>query len=665
MAEVFFAFIKGYLAMMATLGAFYFVGHLFLKAVHGFLIFEAFYARIFIKVFVGLLLVVFVYSSVATCLKTVSLGYILVLGSLFCELYLLKKKKISLHLASVESSNFKNEIGGLLLISLFVYSWFARIILNSDSVLGYSLMDRDKVYYSNIAMMIGETGEENRFGINNLLLGSGGMQPYHYLDLWLCDIGTLIGRNVHIVSFYLFVYPLLNILSVMGILALMERFTRINFLKQMFALVLLFAGAFYFNYKSPEFMNAVNIGESPMEFYGEKYAAFYPFVILCFLLFTSEIMPALAVLLFLPVVSVSLMPATVCGLILFSMLLFFRQKISGKELLRLGGYTFILFLFLGTIYSSSQKNNPYLQNDLLYYTDLHGPDWKSIKVFLAELFFRIEQNPLRLILLHLPFLILAFVLCFKKASCHKMKELFWLVFSIVASGLILFGSFYKLFDSIQFYTNVLIILNVFCIYIFLNWCFGDFSIGRKIKIAVAAIVFCLLAFKIYSAVWVLNEHSKENEIYSQEYLANIKKISASERSGLATMFGGVAVEDKFYSFDKSGVNLFYQPFLKQFHPPVDLNVFEINDYSTLPEVASIQKACVESSPFFLFVKGQKQKGQFTNIYQSRLDFINRNAISFIVVSKYAEVDSLLEKRIVFQFKDERSGERFISLKEIR
>ncbi|MGZ6490112.1 MAG: hypothetical protein ACXVDU_08975 [Bacteroidia bacterium] len=608
--------------------------------------------------------VIVIYSFGRASFKTVSYGYVLAAVFVFTELYLLKKNKGQLYIRAYRNEiNEKAQLLGLGVLSFLILLWFSRMILSTGNDFGFFILDRDAAYYSNLSMMLGETGEENRTGINNLFVDTGGIQPYHYLDLWLGDFGALLSGSTHIVSLYLFVYPILTFISLLGILAFIEKLRKITFLNQLFALLLLFMGGVYLNYHDPDYFFDVNLAGAPMEYEWVKYTAIYPFVILSFLFFAESTLPALATLFFLPVVSISFAPGIITGSICFGILQVILRKIEWKELLRLLVYSVILILFFKIVYGTSAKQNPYLQNGVLVYTDIHSWNFTSFKIFLVELFYRIKGCPLRLAVLHLPFLICFIWMYYTGNIKQWFKDLAWLVLLVIGTSMIFYGTFYKMIDAQQFYSNELTLLNVLCVLICILWFHDLVRIRKPLKLFFSGIILLSLFFKMYVATVNVNSFHNGGNIYSESYLNKLKEIPyGKDKKLLGVMFGGATEEEKFYILDKSGVNLLHQPFLPGFYPGIDLNVFDIKDYCVVPEISSIQKANVEVSPFYRFVMQQKQTNDFVSVAQSRLDFINKYHITYLVISRYVSIDSLLQKRIVSELIDEKSGERFVKLK---
>ncbi len=622
----------------------------------------------------GLVLFTLVYSVYVTALKTVNLALPLVFLFLGVELYFYRKQHRQAFSLSVITSATKRDeknrlkkIAGLLLLSLLIYSWFAYIIINPQSEFGFFLPDKGKIYYANMADML-STGQENRWGVNNVLSDYyKGVAPYHYFELWISNLFSVFTRAPCIVALYLFVYPLLNFVTALGLLALVEKVSVVNFLKQISVLLLLFVSGFYFNSVSPDFSYSMNFGESPMEYMGEKYVSYYPFIIFYFLLFLEGFfVPALAFLLIVPVISVSTLPGIFASYVLFTAYAFFAKKLNRKEVFRLIMYLVVLCVFLALFYKClGATDNPYFVNGIFYYTDLKSFDFYAIKVFFAELAYRICDNPLKFLLLHAPFVPIV-ILVFRANKKAGYRSLLLFTGILYAVSLLLYGIFYKLFDGIQFYTNDFTFINVFIIFSFILFAYAKTeTTSKKVwQVIISIPVLCLLLYKVYFAFNMHQKNISENQIYSGEYMQSVKKIgeSINNKQLVGALFGGGANEMDVHNDDKSGISCFYLAYVPVFYPTIDLSVFDISDWSREAEVAEVQRASVEQSPLTLLVKEQKRQLKFVSIEESQVDFIKKHKIKYLVISKLARVSKQIEGLIDQQVTDSKSQERFAHLK---
>jgi len=649
-----------YLLFLVFLFIFYGLGHFILR-IAGLSPGNGFYRIFFIKSLTGLTVSVVLFSLFFTSFKSIHLGFLMVALITTYEIYRAKKGRgLVAQVPASQNKNLSASLLPLFFLSLVMYTWFACLLIKWQGDFGYFMPDKDKVYYSNISLLLLLTGQENREGITNLYTANSGTAPYHYFDLWLNALLSFFTRTPPLVVLYLLCFPFVNLLAAMGVLSLFEKRGEIKPLHIIFSFLLLFAGACYFT-GEPKIAYAQNFSETPMEFMGEKFGVFYLFGILALLLFLDEyFIAALSVLLIFPLLSISTLPGCAGGLLLFLLIAGLLKIVSRADILRLFFYLLAVALFIVSFYffTGNIHSNPYLKNGLRVYTDLEEMNFHSLKVAMAELFYRVKLHPWRTFLLHLPFLIPMIWVLRKNGS---LKGLLLLVFCIYLSSLFAFGIFYKLFDASQFYTNNLVFINLSLLLgavLFISSAFDrPMRVTRLIGIL---LIFLLLSGKIFFSVLSHQKNKSRNDIYGDEFLNAITALNTQEKEQVAVLYTAQPGENM-YSEDKNGLQILYLAFMPGMLPAVDLNVFEMNDWSKDPSIAQVQKAYIRSSPFYRFATEQVSRGDFRNIAQSKVDFIKEKKIKYLVLFKGVEVDNEIRPLVKKVIHDERSGHRFLVL----
>ena len=243
-----------------------------------------FFQGFFFRIFTGTLLFMLGFSFVFSKLQTVNLGFLLIVICFLIELK--REQQITIHAIAAEKKRSFGNFFLLIFSILFVYVWSVAIIFKKGEF-GFSPTSIDNVYYATLSENLRLTGEENPFGIANLFSADyHGTIPYHYFELWLNSMFSRITHQKDIVSFQTLTFPLLNLISVIGLFAICEIISKFSW-KWFLVPLFLFVGAFYFNHNNPNYDYTFNFIESPMEYYGEKFSAYYPFIILSFLFFLS------------------------------------------------------------------------------------------------------------------------------------------------------------------------------------------------------------------------------------------------------------------------------------------------------------------------------------------------------------------------------------------
>lgn len=625
---------------------------------------QGLFTRIFIKMLAGLCAAICLYSLLLTAGKTVHVGLLLVFLFLLYEVYRYTRRNnrpVALTASPVAGGTLRDVMRyapQLCLISVFIFAWFARIIVNNGAPLGYNLADKDKIYYAAIADML-SLGQENRAGVYNIMdAGYHGVAPYHYFELWLTNLASRLTAQPAVVSLYLVTYPLLNFISALGILALIERFRAVTWPCILLVVLLLFTSGLYFFQRNPDAWYTMNFAESPLEFMGEKFASYYPFVLLSALFFLeSNMLAGLTTLLFLPIVSISTFPAIVGAVLVFLFILFFRDKGARPDLLRLCLYVLVVAAFLYLFYANfAVKNDPYFKRETLAYTDLAG----GLKVLIAELAARIWTVPFRFILLNLVALG-AGVLAFRYGPAPARK-LFVLSVLIYLVSLLCYGTFYKLFEGVQFYTNALALINA-CLIVSLVIVFAARSFPGRITLYVRSVVLAALVLKFGLALHMHGLVTGRNQVYSDAYLAAVKQMQPAleERSLIGALFASSPPDRNLRHDDKSGVHLPYLAYMPAFYQALDLSVHEISDYYPLEPIAEVQRQAADNTPFGRFIRMEKNLGAFVSYETAQVKFIRAHRIRFLVISAFAQTSQGIESIIKHQVRDEQTGERFVRL----
>ncbi len=534
--------------------------------------------------------------------------------------------------------------------------------------IGFAIKPVDSVYYATLSENLLITGEENMSGIANQFSNHyHGATPYHYFELWLNAFFSLVTNQKHLVSLYLLTYPFLNFISVAGLFAVCETVSKISW-KLLFIPLFLFISALYFDSERTNHNYVSNFIESPMEYYGEKFSSYYPFLILSFLFFLGGYFSAGAVfVLTLPIVSISTSPGIILGILLFLFLSFVFRK-SDKSYKRIFIYVLSIASFLFLFYSLfGNRNIPTLPKpNLFHFTDIEKFDLHSLKIFIAELLYRVHLSPPIFLLLYSPFVLLIIILSStKNQNSFFFKRSTLLISCIYFSGLLFSGTFYKIVHTPQFYTNIIILFHVFfsVSLIILLFSPSEFRKGKVFQNILFVFVILLFCIKLIYCIFVYSVHEEKNNPYSEKYLTELSQIKLPENSNRSGAFLKGKGDYHNLGSKSLGADLgFYLSFMPQFQTTIDISVFEIDSWHPLPQLAEMEKSSVENSIFYLYVQKQKDKNKFVSIEQSQQDFINEFNIKYILVSPHAEMPEFLNKIIKIVIEDEKSKQKFILLK---
>jgi hypothetical protein len=626
---------------------------------------QGFFTRIFTRLLAGLCASVFLVSIATTRGVTVNTGLALVALMLLFELRL-QKKKAGLPpdpgATAVPASGPLRYAPCILLAALFVFTWFARLVLQPGAGAEFLLADKDKIYYATLADML-SLGQENRAGVYNLLDPYyHGAEPYHYFELWLTNLFMKLTGQPATATLYLFTYPLLAFSALAGIMALVERFRQARPLHFLLAAALLFTSGLYFNQREPDAWYTMNFAESPMEFMGEKFGPYYLFLLLAAIFLLKSQPGAAAVsLLFLPVISISTAPTVLCALFIQLGWRLIKRTPDRRSIWRLLAYLALLALFLFSFYRIFGINhNSYLSRGLRYYTDLESPTLTSLKIYLVELYWRVCTVPFRFLLLHalLPLLVL---LVYRRAPAgYRALPVFTLIIYMVS--LLLYGTFYRLFEGVQFYTNNLVFVNVLAI-VTLVILFALPAPGWMHRLCAVSVILALGA-KMVLALGMHNTNRDRSQVYDPAYLAEIRRMTngKGERQLVGAFYADAPPDRDLRHDDRSGINIPYLPYMPGCYPAIDLSAQEIRRFYPLPAIGGAQREAALRSPFMRQVMHEISQGSFKNYQVSQLAFVREHHLRYLVISPNAQVSGELEDLIDAEVRDARSGERFARLR---
>ena len=622
------------------------------------------FTHVFIRLLAGSTVTVLIVSLLVTGARTVHIALLLPAAFLLWELWRMRRETGSAFFGftcAKPAFHASRYIPHLFCASLFLFAWFARLTFDPNSEFGYLLADKDKIYYATLAEML-SLGQENRAGIfNQLDAFYHGTAPYHYFELWLTNIYAQLTATNPATSLYVFTYPFLNLVALLGILALIERYRAVTALYFCLAVLLLFTSGLYLDQHKPDAWYTMNFAESPMEFMGEKFAGYYPFALLAILFFLGGAANlALITLLFVPAVSISTAPGVLLSAGLLALIPVFRKGPARAAHLRLLLYIAAVALFLFCFYQwLGIRENTYLAHSPQYYTDIQDASFKSFKIFFAELLARVWSVPFRFLLLYalLPVLVL---LVYRKAG-NGYRSLLLFTTLVYFISLLLYCAFYKLFEGVQFYTNDLVFVNLFAIVSIVIFLTQARSVPRN---ALGALLILVLTIKVCLSFRMHNLNRDRNQVYSPGYLAAVKHMMSGteERQLVAALYADSPPDRDLRHDDRSGINIPYLPYLPSCYPAVDISANEIRNFFPVRAIGEAQALAARQTPFMRQVMHEIRNGTFKTYQQSQLDFVTKNKIKYLVISPHAQRNQGIEERVVEEVRDTRSGERFVRLR---
>jgi hypothetical protein len=640
-----------YIYLLISLGFFYVIGH---SVLFVFNIKQASNAHInlFSKLAIGVILFVFLYSVIVTKGKTIYLEFIIIGTGM---LYLLKKENLFLNKKQDIKLFFqidKKQGLRLLLETIIVAAgWFLWQQLFCRNI-PYAVPGQDVAYYSKVAEYLNMTGNENAFTTYNLFDSKyNATSPYHYFEIWLTAGLSRAFSTLSIIAYIKLMVPVFLTIISIGIIAIFKIFFKSNYFNLLLPL-LLFSQAIYI---SQFLTNIETFVLNP--FNNPKLLPIYLFITAFFVFYNANRILSFIILLIIPLTFVSTAAGIYSSLTLFALYnLLFKKSLITKAgsflILVLTGVLFTFFLsfyFLtavkGTdVYSAINLNSAFENLPT------------SVNIFGA--------TSLQITYLYLIYFIIFFSFSIiQKIKYVQVSNIIGLLFLIYFTSLITWAVLLQMADSVQVFDNISIpFINMTLVY------FSIILLKELHKKITRLLIFILLisSISIFSAIQ--NYYSQtyfENKMsYSPVYFNSIKELITNDTLNPL----GVSLRGKqdYISWpDKVPIISALGNYLKLMKP--NFNTISLSVHDTPLDSSTIinynrELLQVKSSIFYNFVENQKEKGLFTSISKSQIDFIKVYKIQYGVISKNVVLSTDMNSIIDQTIEDSKTGERFVIFK---
>lgn len=629
---------------------------------------------VFVKVLIGLLSVVIVYSAIKTRGNTIHIGLIVV--AIFYWFQFKPTKVINARKPLFIPYIVKNTKTLLLLfvISLLWYSFYAYWFYSGKH---YAILHFDEVYYSFVSSKIGMFGIEGSAPFYKNC--TAGAQPYHYVELWLtymvstlCKINPLLVISVILKSFF-------TGLLVMGMFALTNLYTK-HIRMYIIAFFSILFGAIVLDY-SPALQMAINAHQVKMLLVA---MFFVWFVILVIKKEAYWFYP----LLMLPFINIATLPVIACVLCIYALFIWFRNH--KQKAIKILISTLGVSLFIALFYAFQSKSET-------AYIELTYSDWKErfLPYYTFNFFIHDTIRYIKHYILYIPyFLPLGFIcIYYRKANKNnfcielweKYKFLIVFFFVSVVCGYILSFIFYPLirYDNMQLISlTSTALLNIF---VFLSFLIA-YTKAPHIKHMKNVLYICMLLCVFYN-VFVFYSTKKHLVFYPEQtrdsaYITNVSNYFTTNNFSVY----GARIQDtsEFTIIDKVSMRnelmsgYWFIPFSTSvnFLYTTSLNTTYIIQADTIKHITKPdermnyfwQKNQTENlaqAPFSVFSYKYQAEHGHTHIDTLQFKFVKKYNIDYLVLSKQAELPTVFNPYIDTVFADKMTGERFVFLKKIQ
>jgi len=626
------------------------------------------YLTLFFQFISGLIFTILIFSIIKSNFRTVNILFIVILIILILKYYksiIWIKSKLFIESVVVLLKRFP-----LVIILAFPFYFFQAFFLLKSGHFNFVTPFIDYIWYNDISEILSKTGQENKELLTNLYFPEfNGINPYHYFELWINAFFIEITNIPGITCLMLFVYPLLYLLSLIGLLSIWEHFSKVNIYKIIICYLLFFIGGIYFdffkNYELLKYSGYLHV--NIFNVWNKKLAVLYPFIILSYLFFIQNKKDiGLIFLLFICIIALGSLPGIAGGIILILILNYWLKFLSKKEF-KYVVISIIVFFFsyLTIFYICGNKNKENVADTAYINILLSSLQFSNLKYIIFKSVFPF----IRVILFFSPFIAFicyVYIIELKNKDVKHFNILYLLVGIILVTGTITSGIAFKLYIGGEFFLWVMPLF-----WVLFNLSFIVYFRHLKLnKYNLPVFLFFISIFGYNLFLDIKNHY--ENKLtssakYSDQYLFTVKKILDNSRiNNYGICFIGQNDIDKING-EKSGnpvslnnkIICFARIFSNKYYGVSNLSILDMS----LNKSNLCDNIWLSSYEFYHFVKLQKRNKIFTSIENSQLDFIDINKVDFAFIYPNAIVPQQFTKKIKYQLIDSVSGEKFVVLKK--
>ena len=197
------------------------------------------YQRTFAKCLIGVVLFTLTISLYHTLGKTILTLFLLIL------IYFIYEKQLSFKNVNLKSLFYfpsKKKIlffsTSIFLPGILFFIWEAFFTFKVGTF-NFAISPADFQHYSEISTALSESGEENIFGMKNLLMDDFlGNTPYHYFELWFNNGVSNLFSSINILTLMVVTYPVFYWITYIGICAIWESYNKVNALQKTISILL-------------------------------------------------------------------------------------------------------------------------------------------------------------------------------------------------------------------------------------------------------------------------------------------------------------------------------------------------------------------------------------------------------------------------------------------
>jgi len=494
-----------------------------------------FYSKAFFELLTGIVIIVFLKSIIETSFQTINILFLLLVIEFIIFKIYKKERIVNLSFDTKNILEKEKIIKTLQLILFFILIFLIHsLYLYSFSNQSFKIPDEDLLFYSKVSNSISLYGKENFiFSYNNIInQNDNGIVLYHFFDLWTNSFFFQLFNISSYFSLFFITAPIFTFILFVGITSLWEKIGKLNFLKLILTILLLFVSGMYFDfYKIFRYMtNTIPLltDTMPFTYYGRKLIPVAIFSVLTLNLFYEKYYHrGFIFLLFTTVVYTS---GTMFGIfsslsLIFLTYILFKKRINfitiQKKTIIFWAVFILCFILFTSINRLKGFSDGIIANSIFNFESTSDLI-QNIKSALSVVFY----YSLFFIFCYLLFLI-PILLNLKVLKDFFIKIKIYIIYITIALvvGMFFLFLFFKDLNARQFFTNLLPFVNVNIIFAFIIF-YEKTLVEKKIdikKIFSLIIIICIFYVNIELTYTKQVGYQKINEKYSNQFLTDVSK----------------------------------------------------------------------------------------------------------------------------------------------
>ena len=619
--------------------------------------------KVFIDIFFSLIVIVSIYSIIATSGFTINLGFLLLSVYYFIYKYFFKTKQLEANSFS-DSTNFKYSIYfEIVVIATILFIAQSYSIANLESNFFYTPSDVDRVLYADLINWINNTGIETTRLDYYQAKDSVGLRPYHFFQLWLTSSIVVLFSSNTIITDHLVTAPLLGVITYTGFRALSDTFK----VPRLYSIIGSFiAAALCFEIQIPFLDDNIPLLGRTEEYFQltvlemPKLFTIYLFQIAAIIFyFNKKIIASLFSLAAMAVANIMMAPPILLTSGIMLIFGYYKKIISGAELFFGFASLFSVTLFILIFYQifGGDTSLIYLNED------------KDILKIIIDSFLSITSVnivigiSIMIFYMLFPYTLIAvwmrsyFITIFKNVKIVPVMLL--CIFLASLMGLfcwVVINYHTEAHQLFERYGHVGMNLVAFLIIMI--------AYGKSKYVGWIIIIAILLIKLDYSYEKLKDKRIETSNRYSTEFIIETQN-ALKEVNPIGAHI--LAISDLNDTCDTCSASRYNTSDLGHFYSVYNSKLYTSNltDFGDGVSDNYLESFFREREkqyhPFYKFVNKQVLNNKFVNINKSQYDFVIKHNIEYITVSPNIEIPNIFNDLIIQSYKDKNSGEKLYIL----